>query len=150
VAARAAQGKFFNFSELFAPPNRGEFDRISPRRHICFVIIESIERELSSEMELACRTVPPLDSFVFQQFCLLLKAAGKFDIARFREQEGMLFIRGAAWTTQLRDTIDSFLNNAETAAGPARQVLAEKTRLERHRKDRAIEVAAKAFGVPVK
>jgi hypothetical protein len=125
------------------------FDSISTRRHIGFVIIESIDRESSSETELACRTAPPIDSLIFQHFCRLLTAAGKSNIGKFREADGKLFIRGALWRPQLRDTIDSFLTNAENSSFQARNALAEKTRLERHKKDRAIEAAAKALGVPV-
>jgi hypothetical protein len=114
------------------------------------VIIESIDRECSSETEIACRTVPPIDRIVFQQFCGMLKTAGKFNIAKFREEDGKLFISGAMWSAQLRDTIDSILTNAETASIHAQQVQAETMRLQRHKKDRAIEAAAKGLGIPVK
>jgi len=114
------------------------------------VIIESIDRQCSSETELACRTAPPLDQHVFQQFCGLLKSAGKLATVKFREEEGKLYISSAAWTPELRDTIDGFLTTAENASAHAQQAQAEKTRLERHKRERAIEAAAQALGVPIK
>jgi molybdopterin-guanine dinucleotide biosynthesis protein A len=114
------------------------------------VIIESIDRQCSSETELACRTAPPLDQCVFQHFCALLKSAGKLDAVKFREDGGRLYITAASWTPQLRDTIDSLLTSAENASAQAQKAQAETTRLERHKKDRAIEAAAKALGVPIK
>jgi hypothetical protein len=154
ISRRAARASlffaFWNIWNLSARNRIWPFDRISQPRHNVVVIIESIDRQNSSELELACRTAPPIDRLVFQQFCVLLKSAGKFDIARFREQDGMLFIRGASWSARLRDTIDTLLTNAETNSLQARQLLAERTRLERHKKDRAIDAAAKALGVPVK
>jgi hypothetical protein len=153
IAPRGPRKLFFcvlEYLRLAGRNPRWPFDRFSQRRHNIAVIIESIDRQNSSELELACRTAPPIDHLVFQQFCVLLKAAGKSDIARFREQDGMLFIRGASWSARLRDTLDTFLTNAENTSLQARQLLAEKTRLERHKKDRAVEAAAKALGVPVK
>jgi hypothetical protein len=99
---------------------------------------------------LACRTLPPIDQIVFQQFCALLKSAGKSSIARFRQEEGKLYISGASWTPRLRDTIDSFLTNAENVSAHAQQAHAERARLERHKKDRAIDAAARGLGVPIK
>jgi hypothetical protein len=114
------------------------------------VIIESIDRQSSSEIELACRTAPPIDQIVFQHFCRLLTSAGKLSTVKFREEGGKLYIGASAWTPQLRDTIDSFLTNAENASAHAQKAQAEKTRLERHKKESAIEAAAKALGVPIK
>lgn len=114
------------------------------------MIIESIDRQHSTETELACRTAPPIDAIVFQQFCSLLKSAGKLSSVKFNEQEGRLHIASAAWSPQLRDTIDSFLTSAETAALQTQKAQAEKTRLERHKRDRAIDAAAQALGVPIK
>jgi molybdopterin-guanine dinucleotide biosynthesis protein A len=99
---------------------------------------------------LACRTAPPLDALVFQQFCSLLKTSGKLNTVKFREEEGRLHISAASWTPQLRDTIESLLTNAENASAQAQKAQAEKTRLERHKKERAIEAAATALGVPIK
>ena len=114
------------------------------------MIIESIDRQCSSEIELACRTVPPIDQIVFQQFCMLLKSGGKSHIARFREEDGKLYISGAFWSAQLRDTIDSFLTNAENLSAHAQHAHAERVRLERHKKERAIDAAARGLGVPIK
>jgi hypothetical protein len=69
---------------------------------------------------------------------------------KFKEVEGRLHIGAASWTPQLRDNIDSFLTSAETAASQTQKAHAEKTRLERHKKERAIESAAQALGVPIK
>jgi hypothetical protein len=80
----------------------------------------------------------------------MLKSAGKLGTVKFREQEGRLHIGSAAWTPQLRDTIDSFLTSAETAVFQTQKGHAEKTRLERHKRDRAIDAASQAFGVPIK
>jgi hypothetical protein len=125
-------------------------DRISARHHNGFVIIESIDRQYSSETELACTTAPPLDDYVFQHFCGLLKSTGKLDTVKFREEGGRLYISAASWSPHLRDTIDSFLTSAENASAQARHAHAEKTRLERHKRERAIDAAAKALGVPIK
>jgi hypothetical protein len=114
------------------------------------VIIESIDRECSSEIELACRTSPPIDPIVFVNFCRLVKSAGKLATVKFREEEGKLYISRAPWSPHIRDMIDSFLTAAETASIHAQKALAEKIRIERHKRDRAIETAAQAFGVPIK
>jgi hypothetical protein len=99
---------------------------------------------------LACRTAPPLDQLVFKQFCTLAKSAGKLSAVKFREEGGRLFISAASWTPQLRDTIDGLLTSAESATVQAHQAQAEKTRLERHKRERAIEAAAQALGIPIK
>jgi hypothetical protein len=101
-------------------------------------------------VELACRTAPPLDPIVFHRFCVLLKDAGRMGIGKFREQDGKLFISGAVWSPHLRDTLDSLLTSAETSTAHARQAKAEQQRLEHHKRERAIETAAKALGIPVK
>jgi hypothetical protein len=80
----------------------------------------------------------------------LLKSAGKLTTVKLREEGGRLYISAASWSPQLRDTVDTFLTNAENASAQAQKAQAEKTRLERHKKERAIEAAAKALGVPIK
>lgn len=114
------------------------------------MIIESIDAQNSSEIELACRTTPPIDAIVFHEFCGLLKSAGKSHIAKFRQDEGKLFISHAVWSPKLRDTIDGFLTQAEKSSMQAQKAHAERARLERHKKDRAIDFASKSLGVPIK
>jgi hypothetical protein len=114
------------------------------------MIIESIDRQHSSEIELAFRTVPPLDKEVFQHFRKLVAGPGPLGHAKFREEEGRLHISSALWTPKLRDTIDSLLTSAENAAVQAQKAHAEQTRIEIHKKERALDAAAKALGLPIK
>jgi hypothetical protein len=114
------------------------------------MIIECIDRQYSSETELACRTAPPLDQDVYQHFRKLLIGTGVLSAVKFREEAGRLYITSSSWTPKLRDTIDSLLTSAEKAAAQDQKAQAEKTRLEHHKKERALDAAAKALGLPIK
>jgi hypothetical protein len=114
------------------------------------MIIEYIDRQFSSEVELACKTAPPLDKEVFQHFRKLVIGHGPLAMVKFREEGGRLYISSAPWSPKLRDTIDSLLTSAETAAAQAHRIQAEQTRIETHKKERALDAASKALGLPIK
>ncbi len=127
-----------------------KFDRKPERRIFPAMIIECIDRQYSSEVELACRTSPPLDQEVFQYFRKLLAGPGPLAAVKFREESGMLYISAASLTPKVRDLIDALLTSAETEHAHAQRAQAERTRVELHKKERALEAAARALGVPIK
>jgi hypothetical protein len=115
----------------------------------CFMRIESIDFNFSSETELALVPSPPFDRQVYQEFQKLLTQDGPLSTVRFREEASRLYICTPELSLKLRETIEDFLTNAEHAAARAKRAEAEKERLDTERKERAILTAARALGLRI-
>jgi hypothetical protein len=64
---------------------------------------------------MACVTTRPLTPEVFHCFLSLLTSEENLDSVKFRLEAGRLYVAAPLWTPELRETISSFLESAETA-----------------------------------
>ena len=112
--------------------------------------IESIDESKSSSSELACRTSPQITESLFEYFLDSITSTCPLGPVKFRLEGGILYVAPPAWSPQLRENIEQFLDYAENKEAADQAAKAKEALSNERNRRKSIEVAARTFGVPIK
>lgn len=117
--------------------------------------IKSINQEQSGKDKIALNTQPPLTWEVFERFRPLFQAERALHSLEIHlSPSGALVLYSpnlglVPLPTGINQLIEQLLGSAESMMSQTEQVRRQQAELEKAQKDKAMQAAAKAFGVPI-
>jgi hypothetical protein len=111
--------------------------------------IEKVLRQYSSENELACKTAPSLDPWIYKEFEKLLANTTGFVSVQFRWDGGLLYVKTPSFTPILISNIENLLTAAEKSLEAANAARCKQEKIEKEKKEGAINANANAAGIPI-
>jgi hypothetical protein len=112
--------------------------------------ITALLRDYSDANKFACSTEPPITPRIFGQFKKLISTNyGPLKGMNFDYANSIIVIQAASLTVDMRDSINTGLNEAAKIIEKQEQAKREAEEENRLRKEQAIHQAAAVLGVPV-
>jgi len=117
--------------------------------------IKSVNRKQSGKDKIVLNTQPPLTWELFERFRPLFQAEPTLrSLDTEFSTSGALILSSSDFEAGslpagINQMIEQLLNRAESMMSQTEQVRRQQTELEKTQKDKALQAAAQAFGVPI-